>query len=680
MKILKNSSYLVMIGVIMIVLMLIIPLPAALLSFLIIINISLALIVLLVALNVIEPLEFSVFPSLLLIMTLFRIGLNVSTTRLILTRGDAGQVIEAFGQFVVSGNIIVGLVVFLILIIVQFIVITKGAERVAEVAARFTLDAMPGKQMSIDADMNAGLIDDRQAKKRREKITREADFYGAMDGASKFVKGDAIASMIIVAINLIVGMIIGVLQQGLSFASAAQTFSLLSVGDGIVSQIPALLISTATGIIVTRSSSENNMGKEVSDQLLAFPVLMIIAGSVIFLLGLTPIGMVATLPIAALLVIGGIMIRRYRRKSEQVVAEDEDKKAEETFKNQDNVMGLLTMDPIEFEFGYALVPLADSSQGGDLLDRIVMIRRQLALELGLILPIVRIRDNIQLDSNSYRIKINGSEVAKGSLMLDHYLAMSPGMDDPSIKGIETEEPAFGLKALWIDEETKERAELSGYTVVDPPSVVSTHLTEVMRRHAWELIGRQETKQLVDHLKEKLPALVDAVTPEPLSIGDIQKVLVNLLKEKLSIRNLPIVFETLADYAQMTRDTGLLTEYVRQALSRQITEQFTQEGESLKVLTLSPDLERKVNDSVQKTEHGNFLALDADTTSRVLKSLSASVQKWPDMDSDPVILCSPAVRIYVHQLIERYFPNIHVLSYNELETNVEVQSIGVLNAA
>lgn len=676
----KYRDYIVMVGVIMIVMMLIIPLPASLLSFLIILNISLALMILLVTLNVTEPLEFSVFPSLLLIMTLFRIGLNVSTTRLILTEGDAGQVIEAFGQFVVSGNVIVGLVVFLILIIVQFIVITKGAERVAEVAARFTLDAMPGKQMSIDADMNAGLIDDREAKKRREKITREADFYGAMDGASKFVKGDAIASMIIVAINLIVGMIIGVLQQGMSLSDAAQNFSLLSVGDGIVSQIPALLISTATGIVVTRSSSENNMGKEVSNQLLAFPAMMVIAGIVIFILGLTPIGMISTLPIALLLLIGGYVISRNRKNLEKTAVSDEDKKTEDTYKNQENVINLLQLDPVEFEFGYALVPLADSSQGGDLLDRIVMIRRQLALELGIVLPVVRIRDNIQLEPNSYRIKINGSEVAKGELMLDHYLAMSPGVEDKSIKGIETTEPAFGLKALWIDEQTKERAELAGYTVVDPPSVISTHLTEVLRQHAGELIGRDETKQLIDHLKEHAPALVEAVTPEPLSVGDIQKVLVNLLNEKLSIRNLPVIFETLADYAPMTKDSGLLTEYVRQALSRQITEQFTKPGEALKVLTLSPDLERKISDSVQKTEHGNFLAMDTATTTQVLKNLSESVEKWSDMDSDPVILCSPAVRMYVHQLTERYFPNVRVLSYNELETNVEVQSIGVLSAA
>lgn len=676
----KTRDYIVMVGVVLIVMMLIIPLPAALLSFLIVMNISLALVILLVTLNVTESLEFSVFPSLLLIMTLFRIALNVSTTRLILSEGDAGRVIEAFGQFVVGGNIIVGLVVFLILIIVQFLVITKGAERVAEVAARFTLDAMPGKQMSIDADMNAGLINDQEAKNRREKITREADFYGAMDGASKFVKGDAIASMIIVAINLIVGMIIGVAQQGMDLADAAQNFSLLSVGDGIVSQVPALLISTATGIIVTRSSSENNMGKDVSDQLLSYPIMLIIAGCVIFILGLTPIGLMATLPIALILVIAGFMIRRRRGTKQKDVAEEEDKKAEESFKSQENVMNLLHMDPIEFEFGYALVPLADSSQGGDLLDRIVMIRRQLALELGFVLPVVRIRDNIQLEPSSYRIKINGSEVAKGELLPDHYLAMSPGIEDPSIKGIETVEPAFGLKALWIDEQTKEQAELSSYTVVDPPSVVSTHLTEVMRRHAYELVGRQETQQLVDHLKEQYPALVDAVIPDPLTVGDVQKVLVNLLKENLSIRNLPIIFETLADYGQMTKETSLLTEYVRQALSRQITEQFTTPGETLKVLTLSPDLERKISDSVQKTEHGNFLALDGTTTSQVLKNLSSSIEKWADLESDPVILCSPAVRMYTRQLTERYFPNIRILSYNELETNVEVQSIGVLNAA
>lgn len=676
----KSRDFIVIFGVILIVVMLIIPLPSALLSFLIILNISLALVTLLVTLNVTEPLEFSVFPSLLLIMTLFRIGLNVSTTRLILTEGSAGRVIEAFGQFVVSGNVIVGLVVFLILIIVQFIVITKGAERVAEVAARFTLDAMPGKQMSIDADMNAGLIDERQAKKRREKITREADFYGAMDGASKFVKGDAIASMIIVAINLIVGMIIGMVQQDMSLADAASTFSLLSVGDGIVSQIPALLLSTATGIIVTRSSSEINMSAEVANQLLAFPMMMIVAGVVIFILGLTPIGLLATLPIALALIVGGMLLRRNTKRQEQASDQEEEKKAEESYNSRENVFSLLQNDPVEFEFGYALVPLADSSQGGDLLDRIVMIRRQLALELGIILPIVRIRDNIQLEPNSYRIKINGTEVARGDLMLDHYLAMSPGVEDPSITGIETKEPAFGLKALWIDEQTKERAELAGYTVVDPPSVVSTHLTEVLKRHAGELLGRQECKQLVDHLKERYPALVEAVTPEPLGIGDVQKVLVNLLNEHLSIRNLPLIFESLADYAQLTKDTGLLTEYVRQSLSRQITEQFVKKDKSLNVLTLSPDLERKISGSIQKTEHGNYLAMDAQTTTNVLKNISSFVEKWTDMDSEPIILCSPAVRMYVHQLIERYFPNVTVLSYNELETHVEIRSIGVLNAA
>lgn len=676
----KYRDLIVIFGVILIVMMLIIPLPTPLLSFLIITNISLALITLLVTLNINEPLQFSVFPSLLLLMTLFRLGLNVSTTRLILSKGDAGQVISAFGDFVIGGNAIVGLVVFLILIIIQFIVITKGAERVAEVAARFTLDAMPGKQMSIDADMNAGIIDDREAKKRREKISREADFYGSMDGASKFVKGDAIASVIIVAINLIVGMIIGMAQQGLSLSDASKTFSQLSVGDGIVSQIPALLLSTATGIVVTRTASESNMGSEVSKQLLAYPTMLMIAGLVVFALGLSPIGLMATLPIAALLFIGGWMMRRRDHKETEGSRQAEEKAAEEKFKKQENVINLLQVDPVEFEFGYALVPLADSSQGGDLLDRIVMIRRQLALEMGIVLPVVRVRDNIQLQPNSYRIKIKGSEVAKGELMLDHYLAMSPGVEDESITGIETKEPAFGLPALWIDEGTKDKAEMAGYTVVDPPSVVSTHLTEVLRRHAYELVGRQEVKQLVDHLKERYPALVEAVTPDPLSLGDIQKVLVNLLKEKLSIRNLPVIFEGLADYGQLTKDSGLLTEYIRQALSRQITEQFTHAGEVLKVLTLSPALERKISDSVQKTEHGSFLALDTETTTHFLENISNYVERWTDMDVDPVILCSPTIRMYVRQLTERYFPNVAVLSYNELETNVEVQSIGVVNAA
>ncbi|WP_141603440.1 flagellar biosynthesis protein FlhA [Terrilactibacillus laevilacticus] len=677
----KLRDLIVVFGVILIVIMLIIPLPSFILSFLIIINITIALIVLLVSMNMNEPLQFSVFPSLLLILTLFRLGLNISTTRLILGEGEAGKVISTFGQFVVGGNIIVGLVIFLILIIIQFIVITKGAERVSEVAARFTLDAMPGKQMSIDADLNAGLINELQAKTRREKIEREADFYGAMDGASKFVKGDAIASIIIVSINLIVGIIIGMVQQGLGLAEASQTYSLLTVGDGIVSQIPALLISTATGIVVTRAATDDsNIGQDIRTQLLAYPVMLIVAGSVILVLGLTPIGFVLTLPIAALLIIGGYLLRQNGSKQNELDEIAEGQALEETFKSQESVIDLIQVDPIEFEFGYALVPLADSSQGGDLLDRIVMIRRQLAVEMGVVLPIIRIRDNIQLEPNQYRIKIKGSEVANGELLYDHYLAMSPGIDDPAIQGIQTTEPAFGLPALWITEQMKEKAELSGYTVVDPPSVVTTHLTEVLKQHLHELLGRQEVKQLIDHLREKNATLVDEVSPELLNLGEIQKILVNLLREKLSIRNLPVIFEVLADYGALTKDPDLLTEYVRQALSRQITDKYTDEDKTLKVITISPDMERRIASAVQKTEHGHYLALGTEDSGQFLKEVSSYVEQWVDAENEPVILCSPAIRRYIRQLIERYFPNVAVLSYNELEAYVQVQSIGVVNAA
>ncbi|MBM7644372.1 flagellar biosynthesis protein FlhA [Scopulibacillus daqui] len=675
----KAKDLIVLSGVILIVLMLIIPLPPFILSLLIIINISLALIVLLVSMNMNEPLQFSIFPSLLLLLTLFRLGLNVSTTRSILGNADAGKVIETFGQFVIGGNPIVGFVVFLILIIIQFIVITKGSERVSEVAARFTLDAMPGKQMSIDADLNAGLINDQQARKRRAKVEQEADFYGAMDGASKFVKGDAIASIIIVTINLIVGMIIGMVQKGMSIGDASQTFTLLTVGDGLVSQIPALLISTATGIVVTRAASEGNLSQDVSKQLLRYPAMLLVAGGVILLLGLTPIGLVVTLPIALLLFIGGYLLRKNSMQTTEEPAHEE-AIDEEPFKKPENVISLLQMDPIEFEFGYGLIPIADSDQGGDLMDRIVMIRRQLAVELGIVLPVVRIRDNIQLDPNAYRIKIKGSEVAKGELLLDHYLAMSPGIEDEAVKGIETTEAAFGLPALWISEDMKENAELAGYTVVDPSSVVSTHLAEVFKKHSFELLGRQETKQLIDHLKESYPTLVEEVTPEPLNVGEIQKVLVNLLKEKISIRNLPVIFETLADVGQLTKDTDLLTEYVRQALSRQITQQFAGDDQFLKVMTLDPKLEKEIADSIQKTEQGSFLTLDIEDTQHIVEQISAFAQQWVNYDENPVILCSPAIRMYVRQMIERYHPDVAVLSYNELEPDVEVQSIGAVGAA
>ncbi|WP_064093697.1 flagellar biosynthesis protein FlhA [Rossellomorea aquimaris] len=669
----------VLASVILIVAMLIIPFPAWLLSVLIIINISLALLVLLTSMNMNEPLQFSIFPSLLLLLTLFRLGLNVSTTRSILSKGDAGDVVETFGTFVVGGNVLVGIVVFVILIIIQFIVITKGSERVSEVAARFTLDAMPGKQMSIDADLNAGMISEHDARDRREKVGREADFYGAMDGASKFVKGDAIAGIVIVMINLLFGIIIGMTQQGLPIAEAATRYSLLTVGDGIVSQIPALLISTATGIVVTRAASDGNLGQDIMNQLLAYPAMLYVAGFTIFMLGVaTPINDILTIPVAGALGIGAFMLSRTPKQDESDLMELEEEVEQDEMKSPESVVNLLNVDPIEFEFGYGLIPLADANQGGDLLDRIVMIRRQLAIELGLVIPVVRIRDNIQLQPNEYRLKIKGNEMARGELLLDHYLAMSPGVEDDSIEGIDTIEPSFGLPAKWISEEMKEQAEIFGYTVVDPPSVVSTHITEMIKSNAHELLGRQETKQLIDHLQESYPILVEEVTPNPLSVGEVQKVLAKLLKENVSIRNLPIIFETLADFAKMSSDTDLLAEYVRQALARQITNQFVQGDQSLKVVTMSGKVEKMIADAIQQTDHGNYLSMDPNESQGILEAIASQVEQLSLMEESPILLCSPAVRMYVRQLTERYFPQVPIISYNELEANVEVQSLGVVN--
>ncbi|GAB1794217.1 flagellar biosynthesis protein FlhA [Priestia megaterium] len=670
----------VVIGVVLIIVMLVIPLPSWLLSMLIMINISLALLVLLVSMNMKEPLELSVFPSLLLVLTLFRLGLNVSTTRSILGTGEAGGVVETFGHFVIGGNPLVGFVVFIILIIIQFLVITKGAERVSEVAARFTLDAMPGKQMSIDADLNAGMISEKQAIDRREKIQREADFYGAMDGASKFVKGDAIAGIVITLINILFGIIIGMLQMGMSITEASQTFTLLTVGDGLVSQIPALMISTATGIIVTRAASTGNLSEDITQQLFAFPVMLYVTGGTIAALGLiTPINDVITMPIAILLGVGGYYLSRAKHQAvREEMAPTEEELEDNEMKSPESVVNLLSVDPIEFEFGYALIPLADTNQGGDLLDRIVMIRRQLALELGLVIPVVRIRDNIQLQPNEYCLKIKGNEVAKGELLLDHYLAISPGVDDDLIEGIDTLEPAFKMPAKWISESAKEQAEMFGYTVVDPPSVVSTHITEVIKSYAHELIGRQETKQLIDHTKETYPILIEEVTPNPLSVGDIQRVLAKLLKESVSIRNLPIIFEVLADYGKMTSDTDLLTEYVRQGLARQITSQYTVQEGLLRVLTLSGKVEKMMAEAVQQTEHGNYLSLDPNVSQAILESIAKQTETLSFQEQSPIVLCSPAVRMYVRQITERYFPHMAVLSYNELEANVEVQSVGVVD--
>ncbi|SEB47127.1 flagellar biosynthesis protein FlhA [Paenibacillus sp. GP183] len=675
----KLRDLVVLIGIIGIVLMMVVPVPIFLLDFLLIINISLALLIILVAMNTNEALQFSIFPSLLLITTLFRLALNVSTTRNILANAEAGNVVRTFGSFVAAGNIVVGFVVFLILVLVQFIVITKGSERVAEVAARFTLDAMPGKQMSIDADLNAGLINENQARERRQKIEREADFYGAMDGASKFVKGDAIAGIIILIINLLGGLIIGMTMKGMPIMEALQTFSILTIGDGLVSQIPALLISTAAGIIVTRASSEGNLGQDITMQLTSQPKLLYIVSGTLVLLGLfTPIHWFTTFPIAGVLTFSAMrMQQNLQRKAVQQEQLVEEQQIEEV-RSPESVISLLQVDPIEFEFGYGLIPLADSQQGGDLLDRIILIRRQCALELGIVVPVIRIRDNIQLRPNEYIIKIKGNTVARGELLLNHYLAMSPGIDDDSITGIETTEPAFGLPAIWIDDITKERAELSGYTVVDPPSVVATHLTEIIKKHAHELLGRQETKALVENVRESYPALVDDLIPTILSVGDVQKVLSKLLKEKISVRDLVSIMETLADYGGYTKDPEILTEYVRQALSRQITQQYTSIGDSLKVITVGPSVEKKIADSVQQSDQGSYLALDPSSSQIIFHRVSEQVSKLIQSGQQPVILTSPTIRMYLRQLLERTMQDIPVLSYSELEPSVEIQSMGVVN--
>ncbi|TVY10641.1 flagellar biosynthesis protein FlhA [Paenibacillus cremeus] len=675
----KPRDLVVLIGVIGIVLMMVVPLPIWLLDVLLIINISIALMIILIGMNTQDALQFSIFPSLLLITTLFRLALNVSTTRNILANADAGNVVKTFGSFVAQGNIVVGFVVFIILVLVQFIVITKGSERVAEVAARFTLDAMPGKQMSIDADLNAGLINEHQAKERREKISKEADFYGAMDGASKFVKGDAIAGIIMLLINILGGLVIGMAMKGMSITEAGKLYSILTIGDGLVSQIPALLISTAAGIIVTRAASDGNLASDLTKQIFSYPKLLYIVAGTIAALGIfTPIHMITTFPIAGLLVFASIkMQQNLARKQEQEVQLEEEQQIEEV-RSPESVISLLQVDPIEFEFGYGLIPLADTQQGGDLLDRIILIRRQCALELGIVVPVIRIRDNIQLRPNEYVIKIKGNTVARGDLLLNHYLAMSPGFDDDSVTGIDTLEPAFGLPALWIDEATKERAELSGYTVVDPPSVVATHLTEVIKKHAHELLGRQETRALIENVKESYPALVDDLIPNTLNTGDVQKVLIKLLREKISVRDLVTILETLADYGSYTKDPEILTEYVRQALSRQITQQFTTSGDTLKVITVGPMLEKKIAESVQQSDQGSYVALDPTTSQVIFSRIGEQVTKLIQSGQQPVVLTSPTIRMYLRQLLERTMQDIPVLSYSELEPSVEIQSMGVVN--
>ncbi len=657
---------------------LIIPIPATLLDVLILFNISMALIIVFNCLFTSETLNMSGFPTLLLFTTVFRISLNVSSTRLILTTGNPGQVVEVFGSFVGGGNLVIGAIVFIVLIIVQMMVINKGSERVSEVTARFTLDAMPGKQMAIDADLNTGAITDQEAIARRQKIQEESAFFGAMDGASKYVKGDATAGLIITVINIIGGLVMGMTSMGMTAGEALQRFTILTIGDGLVSQIPSMLISLSTGILVTKASKEENIGDILIGQLFSIPKVLLMVGITMIGLGvMTPLSLGFCGAYGLLFIVLSFAIKGTQQ--EQAIKEEieeEEVQADEV-RRHENVNSLLHVDPIELEFGYGIIPLADVNQGGDLLDRVVMIRRQIALELGAVVPIIRLRDNIQLNPNQYIIKIKGIQVSEGEILFDHYMAMNPGYVEDEITGIPTFEPAFHLEAMWITESQRERAESLGYTVVDPPSIIATHLTEIIKKHLDELLNRQDVQNLIDNIKETNKTLVDELVPKLLGVGDIQKVLQNLLREGISIRDLITIFETLADYAATSRDTDILTEYVRQSLKRAISSKYFGDGDMTSVVTLDPKIEQMIMGSIKQTEQGAYISLDPSVTKSILKSTEIEIQKLENKGQAPIIITSPIVRMYFKKLTNDYFKDLIVISYNEIDSNIELKSVGVV---
>lgn len=660
------------------IIFLIIPIPSWLLDFLLAFNISIAMIILFNAMFVKEALEMSFFPTLLLFTTIFRISLNVSSTKLILTTGNPGNVVETFGSFVGGGNLVIGAIVFVILIIVQFMVINKGSERVSEVTARFTLDAMPGKQMAIDADLNTGAITDEQAKERRQKIQDEASFFGAMDGATKYVKGDATAGLLITLINFVGGIAMGVLYDGIEAAEALQKYTILTIGDGLVSQIPSLMISLATGILVTKASKDADVGDVLIGQLFSIPKVLYMVGASMVLLGLvTPLNPVIFCLYGGTFLASGYMIQQ-KTGMEQIEQEvDQDEASAEEIRRPENVTSLLQVDPIELEFGYGIIPLADVNQGGDLLDRVVMIRRQVALELGCVVPMIRLRDNIQLNPNQYVIKIKGVAVSEGEILFDHYMAMNPGYVEEEITGIPTFEPSFHLPAIWITEGQRERAESLGYTVVDPPSIIATHLTEVIREHLDELLTRQDVQNLINNIQEANTTLISELIPKLLNVGEIQKVLQNLLREGISIRDLVTIFETLADYAATTRDTDVLTEYVRQSLKRAISNKYFPVNEPTSVVTLDPAVEQEIMNSVKQTEQGAYLNLDPEITKQIMESVGTEMSKLENVGKSPIIITSPIVRMYFKRLTADYYKDLIVISYNEIESNVELQSVGMV---
>lgn len=677
--ILKNRDILFSVGLVAIVIMMVVPLPPFLLDLMLTLNIALALVILLVSVYTKEALEFSAFPSLLLIATLFRLALNVSSTRIILAgEGAKISIIKAFGLFVVGGNYVVGVVVFTILVIIQFIVITKGAERVAEVAARFTLDAMPGKQMAIDADLNAGIISNEDARDRRRNVQREADFFGSMDGASKFVKGDAIAGIIIAIVNIIGGLVIGVLMRGESALDALSAYTLFTVGDGLVTQIPALLIATATGIVVTRAGSDSNLGMELGEQLTSRPKVLGIAGVMMCILGLIPgLPKFSFLFLGALF--GGLAYVMHTNEEEQLqtqVAEEKKAEEEKGAAKPEDVSSLLTVDTLEIEIGYNLIPLVDTNQGGDLLNRITLIRRQMAIDLGLVVPPIRIRDNIQLHPSTYVIKIKGVEIDRYEVIPDQYLAMNPGTVQTPVTGIDVQEPAFGLPAVWITQAFRERAEMAGYTVVDPSTVVATHLTEVLRRNAHEILGRQELQSLLDSVKQQYPLIVDEVIPGVINHSALLRVLQNLLREGVSIRNMVTILEALADCKNIN-DVDTLTETVRHGLSRHICKSLQDEKGALSVISLDPRLEQTLASSLQKVEGSTQLALEPQFASDFLERLRQKIEEAGQEGKMAILLCSSPLRLSLKRLTERMAPRLVVLAYNEIPTSVQLQSIGLV---
>jgi flagellar biosynthesis protein FlhA len=682
--IVKNTDVMMGIAAMCILMVMIIPLPSILLDLLLTFNITFAVVILLVGMYVLRPLEFSAFPSILLLSTLFRLSLNVASTRLILLHGNegvqaAGNVIKAFGSFVVGGNYVVGLIVFIILVVVNFVVITKGAGRIAEVAARFTLDAMPGKQMSIDADLNAGLIDEEEARNRRYEISRESEYYGAMDGANKFVRGDAIAGIIITLINIIAGFAIGVFQNGLSFSAAAQNYTLLTVGDGLVSQVPALIISTAAGIVVSRAGSENNLGLEIGSQLLTRPRALAVAASILFVFALIP-GL-PTLPFMVLAILAGtvayLVFQSGRREVEEDARFEGETSTEEEASDQESFRPLPPLDILGLEIGYALIPMVDVQQDGELLNRIKSIRRQIAQEIGIVVPSIHIQDNMQLKPGEYRILLKGNEVGSGHLMTNHYLAMNPGLADETVSGIPTTEPTYGIDALWIKEPMREEAIAKGFTVVDLATVMTTHISDIIRRHAYELIGRQEVQGLLDALKESHPKAVDELVPNLVSLGGVVKVLQNLLMEQVPIRDLLTIIEAMADWAPSIKQLDILTEYIRQALSRTITRQYLTPERELLVVNLAHQLERKISESIKRSDQGEYLAIDPQLAQDLMQHLAAKLEKFGELNLQPLVLCSAHLRMHVKKLVDRFIPNLTVLSYDEIMPNVKIQSIGVV---